>query len=599
MGGTPDGHRSTGAARPRILAKPPTGQVPVRHPSRPVRLLLALPAALLLSSCADQPLGPDTAPSFNLICVDPSDPGTCTGGGDGGDPPPSQPDDTTPPQTTIDTHPPAQTTNASAAFTFSGTDNVTAPASLAFECRLDGAGWAACTSPASYTNLALGSHTFDVRAKDAAGNIDPTPASHSWTIVDAGNPPAGCPPGTYWSFPFCVQASPGYYVAVYGATSQTPCAPGTFQPASGQTSCIPAPAGSFVAATAATFFNLCNPGFYQPATGQTACLLAPAGTFVAGPGAQVPTPCGLGTFQPNQGATFCIPAPAGTYVSVTGAVAATPCAAGTYQPGSGQPSCIPAPPGRFVPGIGAQASMACPVGTYQPASGQSSCLNAPAGSYVDVAGAVAATPCAVGTYQPLTRQIACINAPAGSYVDVVGAAAATPCALGSYQPDPGQTSCLPAPVGSYVDVTGAAAPIPCPAGTTTAGTGSTSVAACVAPPPSFQFGGFLSPVRADALNVVQAGRAVPINFSLGGDFGLAIFTAGSPSSAVVACEGGSPQEAVEATLTAGSSSLSYDAATQVYTYVWKTDRNWGNSCRRLTLELTDGTNHSVDFRFTR
>ena len=34
-----------------------------------------------------------------------------------------------------------------------------------------------CISPASYSNLANGSHTFDVRATDAAGNTDPTPAS--------------------------------------------------------------------------------------------------------------------------------------------------------------------------------------------------------------------------------------------------------------------------------------------------------------------------------------------------------------------------------------------------------------------------------------
>jgi hypothetical protein len=47
---------------------------------------------------------------------------------------------------------------------------------------LDGAAFAACSSPKSYSDLADGSHTFQVRATDAAANTDPTPASSSWTI---------------------------------------------------------------------------------------------------------------------------------------------------------------------------------------------------------------------------------------------------------------------------------------------------------------------------------------------------------------------------------------------------------------------------------
>src|SRR5262249_58593905 len=70
--------------------------------------------------------------------------------------------------------------SSSASFTFSGTDSGTGVAS--FECKLDGGSFAACTSPKSYSSLADGSHTFQVRAIDGAGNVDPTPASFTWTI---------------------------------------------------------------------------------------------------------------------------------------------------------------------------------------------------------------------------------------------------------------------------------------------------------------------------------------------------------------------------------------------------------------------------------
>ena len=39
-----------------------------------------------------------------------------------------------------------------------------------------------CTSPKAYTGLSAATHTFEVRATDAAGNVDPTPASRTWTV---------------------------------------------------------------------------------------------------------------------------------------------------------------------------------------------------------------------------------------------------------------------------------------------------------------------------------------------------------------------------------------------------------------------------------
>jgi large repetitive protein len=94
------------------------------------------------------------------------------------------PADTTPPETTIDSKPPARTQSTTASFTFSASES-----GSIYECSLDGAPFAACTSPKEYSGLAFAQHEFRVRAIDAARNVDPTPASYQWTIEA---PPADC-----------------------------------------------------------------------------------------------------------------------------------------------------------------------------------------------------------------------------------------------------------------------------------------------------------------------------------------------------------------------------------------------------------------------
>lgn len=100
-------------------------------------------------------------------------------------------------QWTVDVTPPEATTHEragrelgkrTATVTFTGTDGVTPTAGLGFTWRLISPGTLdpafsafATTSVVSFSDLAEGAHTFEVKARDAPGNEDPTPASRpSW-----------------------------------------------------------------------------------------------------------------------------------------------------------------------------------------------------------------------------------------------------------------------------------------------------------------------------------------------------------------------------------------------------------------------------------
>ncbi len=86
--------------------------------------------------------------------------------------------DTIKPNTTILSGPPATTTSRRARITFTSSES-----GSRFLCSLDGRRFQACSSPKVYTALPLGSHNVRVKAKDAAGNVDGTPAKRSWRII--------------------------------------------------------------------------------------------------------------------------------------------------------------------------------------------------------------------------------------------------------------------------------------------------------------------------------------------------------------------------------------------------------------------------------
>jgi hypothetical protein len=250
--------------------------------------------------------------------------------------------------------------------------------------------------------------------------------------------------------------------------------------------------------------------------------------------------------------------------------------------------------GNYVDTVAAFAQTPCAKGAIQDQPGQSICRDAAPGYYVSLTGQSVQTKCAVGTYQPDGKTESCLAAPAGKYVAGTGATEATLCAAGAYQPATGQSSCIQASAGYYVPTAGATAQVQCPGGTTSVA-GAT---ACTPISPSYSFSGFFQPVdNLPTVNTVKAGSAIPVKFSLAGNQGLNIFAAGYPVSQKIACDSSAPLDDIEVTVTAGSSSLSYDASSNQYNYVWKTDKAWAGTCRQLIVRLIDSTDHKANFKF--
>ena len=91
------------------------------------------------------------------------------------------------PDTLIDSGPSGSVFATSATFSFSATE----PSS--FQCRLDAGAFAPCTSPTSYANLPIGSHSFQVAAVDGSFNVDASPGLRTWTVLAPGSNLIGNP----------------------------------------------------------------------------------------------------------------------------------------------------------------------------------------------------------------------------------------------------------------------------------------------------------------------------------------------------------------------------------------------------------------------
>jgi hypothetical protein len=99
----------------------------------------------------------------------------------------ASPADTTAPDTSITGGPTGTVSSTAASFDFASSES-----GSTYQCRLDAGAWGACSSPKAYSGLANGTHTFDVRATDAAGNTDASPASRTWTVSTTSGGGGAC-----------------------------------------------------------------------------------------------------------------------------------------------------------------------------------------------------------------------------------------------------------------------------------------------------------------------------------------------------------------------------------------------------------------------
>lgn len=114
----------------------------------------------------------------------------------------------------------------------------------------------------------------------------------------------------------------------------------------------------------------------------------------------------------------------------------------------------------------------------------------------------------------------------------------------------------------------------------------------------YNFKGFFPPVsNGSEVNVVDAGSAVPVKFSLSGDHGQEIFAQGFPASGVVTCNSTDPPSQLQEVVMADTTNLSYDAKSDQYQYLWKTESSWAETCRQLIIKLNDGSAHRASFKF--
>ena len=385
-----------------------------------------------------------------------------------------------------------------------------------------------------------------------------------------------CQPGQYDDGTGCVDADPGYYVDVAGATEQTPCPAGKFQPASGATSCDPAEPGHFVATTASIAQFECDLGSYQPDYGANSCILASPDYYVDTTGAIEQTMCQAG------------------YTSEAGATECTPL---DNQPPTASPTQSPAANSagwnnsnvtvtwNWVDNAGGSGIDNANCTTSSTSSGEGSAILLSA-TCKDLAGNTgnASYTVRVDKTVPTLNPVVSPNPILLNGVATVTSGAADGLSgLASQSCGALDTSSI----GSKTVI--------CSATDNAGNTSSTSVLYSVL----YNFEGFASPVDNSILNVAKAGQAIPLKWRVTDANGIPVTNLSAADLTVsvtsLACGLGTTADQNEE-LAAGKSGLQ-NLGDGYYQFNWKTPKSYKKSCKTLTLDFGEGTAHTATFQF--
>ncbi len=538
--------------------------------------------------------------------------------------------DSSAPDTTLLDVPAAQSNSASATFTFSGSEE-----GGTFACQLDDAAFAPCTSPQSVSGLGEGSHTFSVQATDAAGNPDPSPASHSWT-VDSVAPettitgqPATLSNSGSASFSFASsEEGSSFACSLDGASSGACTAPLSYSDL---------PDGSHTFEVVATD----SVGNSDPTAASYSWTIdtEPGDTVIdSAPPVLTNSASATFAFSAEPGSMFQCQVDGGSFAVCTSPKSYSGLADGTHTFAVRATDIA----GNVDP---TPASHAWTIDTTLPTTsivGQPAALsNSPSASFTFASNEPGSFACSLdsgpfaactspATYNALAEGSHSFAVRATDAAGNVGLAASASWVVDTVAPTLTITSGPASPTsqtsatfafasseaGSSVTCkvdSGAFAPCSSPVtfsglavgnhsftlqGSDAAGNSGAPVSYAWTVVVAYHFTGFYQPIsNLPALNSVKGGSSVPVKFSLGGNQGLDVFAAGYPRSQVIACGSTVPVDGGEATNTPGSSGLTYDAASNSYSYVWKTEKTWANSCRQLIVRFNDGTLYRANFSF--
>ncbi len=461
--------------------------------------------------------------------------------------------DTTAPDTAIESTPSALSNSASASFSFASNE-----AGSSFQCKLDNGSFLACSNPSNYSSLADGQHTFSVKAVDAAGNTDPTSAIYTWTVdtvapmtmIDSG-PPA---------LSNSASASFSFHATKSGSSFQ-----------------CKLDNGSFVACSSPQSYNNLADGSHTFTVKST----DPAGNTDPTPASSTWT---VDTSTPD------------TTID-SGPSTLSNSASASFSFTSGESDVT------FLCSLDGSAFAACasPHSYNYLADGSHTF----AVKATDLAGNADASPATyawtIDTAAPDTALTSQPANPSNSGNASFGfasneAGSSFLCSLD------GSAFAACASPHSYNHLGDGSHTFAVKATDTAGNTDSTpaSYTWTVSTTPAYNFSGFFQPVdNLPVLNTVKAGSAIPVKFSLGGYQGMSIFATGYPKSQVLSCDAQQVTDIIEETVTTGASGLTYDVSSDRYTYVWKTDKAWAETCRQLIVKLNDGSYHRANFKFTR